>query len=114
MECIYSCAVLSICAVASTKATDGICGMTARAQKQTTVEFKTKHYSKHLKDLQDVADNAVWSWMAWTYQERMLSRRVLIVSAEQVFWFCQCDAWMESTVAEPATSNAIGISHVPQ
>ena len=38
---------------------------------------------------------------AWTYQERLLSRRAIFFTADQAFFVCSCAIWSESTIAEP-------------
>jgi hypothetical protein len=110
MDRIYRSALVTICAVSSTSAKGGIPGLKQRISRQNIFEFK----NKRLPRIADVVDYELWNWRAWTYQERMLSRRKIIVSEQQVFWQCQCDAWMESTVAEPTNSDAVGLLHVPK
>ena len=48
-----------------------------------------------------VISNTKWNTRAWTYQEMLLSKRILVFTDEEVL--CECDsegAWRESVFAE--------------
>jgi len=51
-------------------------------------------------DVETLTDNA-GNRRAWTYQERLLSRRAIFFSANEAFFVCSCAIWSESTIAEP-------------
>jgi hypothetical protein len=41
-----------------------------------------------------------WSSRAWTFQERLLSKRVLVFTPEVIFWECQQATWREDCFGE--------------
>jgi Heterokaryon incompatibility protein (HET) len=41
-----------------------------------------------------------WNSRGWTFQERLLSRRVLIFCHKQVYWICERNVWDEETILE--------------
>ncbi|KAI9653081.1 MAG: hypothetical protein M1821_007732 [Bathelium mastoideum] len=45
-------------------------------------------------------DKSPWQKRAWTYQEAIFSRRLLIFRDQQVFWRCRSASWMESKILE--------------
>jgi hypothetical protein len=52
------------------------------------------------RPFEHVTQRTIWSSRGWTLQERALSRRVLIVMNEQVFWSCNKSHWAEETRCE--------------
>ncbi|CAP64845.1 uncharacterized protein PODANS_5_3920 [Podospora anserina S mat+] len=42
-----------------------------------------------------------WHNRAWTFQERLLSRRSLVFFRGSVIWQCKCSVWVEGAAAEP-------------
>lgn len=44
--------------------------------------------------------SSIWNLRGWTFQERLLSRRVLIFIAEQIFWNCDSGSYCEETTLE--------------
>jgi hypothetical protein len=101
MDRVYRSACLTICATSSTSAKEGIPELHARDPFQKTVSFKGKSYAVEGSTLEDDVDFSPWNWRGWTYQERVLSRRLLIITKKQTYWVCQCDTWAESTLSEP-------------
>jgi hypothetical protein len=49
----------------------------------------------------DGVDTSKWNTRAWTFQERLLSRRCLIFISEQVFWVCDGGLFCEESNYEP-------------
>jgi hypothetical protein len=45
--------------------------------------------------------SSMWSTRGWTYQEQLLSRRLLIFTNGSVVWRCQQAEWREDITAEP-------------
>jgi hypothetical protein len=101
MDRIYRYALLTICAASSTSAATGMTGLHGRANHQEVIQFQGKSYIQPQSRFEAGLDLQLWSWRAWTLQERMLSRRTLFNTERQAYWACQCDTWMESTVANP-------------
>jgi hypothetical protein len=48
----------------------------------------------------DYAAGSPWSMRAWTFQERLLSRRVLIFTKDLVYWECEQAIWREDCFGE--------------
>jgi hypothetical protein len=113
MDRIYRSAAITICAASSARAADGFLGPGHRQVTQNIFEFKGEKYAETQPRFMYGVDDQLWNWRAWTYQERLLSRRVLLIAERQVHWICQCDAWMESTISEPQTPGHIGLLHEP-
>ncbi|KAL9612837.1 MAG: hypothetical protein Q9167_002568 [Letrouitia subvulpina] len=59
---------------------------------------------------QSYLGQSVWNQRAWTYQERLLSRRVLVFTDKQIFWECRKASWCEDIHAE-SFSSATMYSH---
>jgi hypothetical protein len=102
MDRIYRSAVLTICAASSESAKHGISELRARPHFQNIVSFKGKRYVVLEGTVERDVDSNPWNWRGWTYQERVLSRRLLILTRKQTYWVCQSDIWAESTVCEPS------------
>lgn len=45
---------------------------------------------------------STWKSRGWTFQEQLLSRRMLIFAENLVSWKCDLETWDEETVLEPA------------
>ncbi|OAG03759.1 HET-domain-containing protein, partial [Paraphaeosphaeria sporulosa] len=48
----------------------------------------------------DYATGSPWSMRAWTFQERLLSRRVLIFTKDLIYWECEQSIWREDCFGE--------------
>ncbi|KAK6382834.1 hypothetical protein LTS17_003503 [Exophiala oligosperma] len=59
----------------------------------------------------DCTLGSTWSTRAWTLQERLLSRRVLIFTSGLIYWECQKASWNEETFKEVLSDHVI--SHHP-
>jgi hypothetical protein len=51
------------------------------------------------RQLKYITDSA-WSTRAWTFQERLLSKRILVFTPELVYWECQQAMWREDCFGE--------------
>ena len=50
-------------------------------------------------------DNSTWDSRGWTFQEKVLSKRLLIFGSEQVYFQCKTDLWCEDTICENLDRN---------
>ncbi|KAF2131815.1 HET-domain-containing protein [Dothidotthia symphoricarpi CBS 119687] len=105
MDRVYRSACLTICAASSSSANHGIPELHARSSFQKIFSFKGKSYAVEGEDIEHDVDFTPWNWRCWTFQERILSRRLLIITPKQTYWVCQCDTWTESTLSEPTDKN---------
>ncbi|KAK1773106.1 HET-domain-containing protein [Copromyces sp. CBS 386.78] len=46
-------------------------------------------------------DSSVWMRRGWTFQEALLSRRLLLFAHDQVYFFCSSGVWVESSMPMP-------------
>jgi hypothetical protein len=98
MDIIYSHALLTIAAVDGSNAGMHLPGILPRSRlpvlhKETLngVEYKSEPAS-----LDRILDASIYERRGWTFQERMLSRRVLYVSNQQVYFQCNVSIRSES------------------
>jgi hypothetical protein len=98
MDSIYSRAFFTIIAANGSDANSGLPGVRpgTRQINQTVL---------HLEDMSLISmvderkhggvKNSPWATRAWTLQEMVLSRRLLIFTNQQVYWHCPTATWME-------------------
>lgn len=51
-------------------------------------------------------DDSVWAARGWTLQERVMSRRNLIFTQEQIYWACRRSQWCEETHLETSLARS--------
>lgn len=110
MEAIYSRAVVTIVAAAGDAAT-GLCGIRpdSRAVQQDIIplgdftlirvadpDVNESYSSTHSQIVSG------WHRRAWTYQEGLFSRRMLIFKEKQIYWHCRSVTWLEEMILETA------------
>ncbi|KAK0117160.1 hypothetical protein ONS96_012994 [Cadophora gregata f. sp. sojae] len=107
MDLIYACALATIIMATGASAEAGMPGVKIpRPISQTKINIGNGYHlmetvaqgnSSHLQ-------HSVWNSRGWTFQERLLSRRALIVTPEQVYWECEHQVLNEETHLETGTS----------
>ncbi|KAF2193474.1 HET-domain-containing protein [Zopfia rhizophila CBS 207.26] len=106
MDLIYANALLTIIAAGGKDAAAGLPGLSegTRSVKQGAVRISenwslmqtlSQGFDAHLQ-------NSTWNSRGWTFQERLLSRRALFFTQDQVYWMCEMATWNEETILEPA------------
>lgn len=96
MGMIYSEAAFTICAAHGSDAHAGLPGVsrTPRTFEQhTATTFGLQLLVSH--DLVDQLDDQTWNTRAWTFQERVLSKRCLIFVGNRVVFQCRRSQWQE-------------------
>jgi hypothetical protein len=91
MDWLYSKAILTIIAAEGLSSMDGLQGVRedSRSIKQDSVQVGPDVcLLAPIKVPQDL-DTTVWNSRAWTFQERLLSRRLLIFKSGQMTWHCR-------------------------
>ena len=91
MDWLYSKAILTIIAADGRNSMDGLRGFRpdSRSIKQDSVEAAPGvHLLTPIQVPQDL-DSTIWNARAWTFQERLLSRRLLIFKSGQMTWHCR-------------------------
>jgi len=90
MDQVYQGAHLTFVAAAGQNAYHGLPGIsTPRKEHQLRVHIKGITISSMLENARGAIDFTRWNTRGWTYQERLLSKRLVIFTASQVFY--QCD-----------------------
>ncbi|ERF70896.1 hypothetical protein EPUS_02418 [Endocarpon pusillum Z07020] len=105
MDLIYAGALLTIIAAGGKDVAAGLPGISegTRSAKQGTVRI-----SENWSLMQTLAQgddrhlqHSTWNSRGWTLQERLLSRRALFFTQDQVCWVCEMATWNEETILEP-------------
>ncbi|KAH5095560.1 hypothetical protein HBI38_030660 [Parastagonospora nodorum] len=98
MDQIYRGAEFTIVAAAGRDKTYGLPGVSTTRRIQCPV----LHFDQGLifsigpEPNEWVADETIWSTRGWTFQEGLLSKRLLIFTDWQVTFYCQKASWMEA------------------
>ena len=100
MDWLYSKALFTIVAAQSRDSMGGLNGARpgSRDLRQDKVQLRSTHLLTPIKAPQGL-DTSVWNSRAWTFQERLLSRRLLIFHGDQMIWHCRSMVAHEDMVA---------------
>ncbi|KAG8214241.1 heterokaryon incompatibility protein-domain-containing protein [Butyriboletus roseoflavus] len=104
MGSIYSNALFTIIAAAGDHANRGLPGIERESREQ--VQKSLKFADCELLTVIDVRRTAsgindtIWAERAWTFQERVLSSRVLVFSDTQAYWSCRAASHSEERALE--------------
>src|SRR5437764_187116 len=90
MDAIYGLATLTFVAVAGKNANAGLPGIRpgSRQVLQHVENVQGFRLTNALPTPAQSVDSSVWNSRAWTYQERILSRRLLLFPHDQIFFKC--------------------------
>ena len=100
MDSIYGSAILTIAAASGSNADAGLPGW--RSKLRTFAQLVESVQGLSLTNRPPIFDKSIdqssWNTRAWTFQERVLSRRVLYIADQRCFFTCchRLDAFMES------------------
>jgi Heterokaryon incompatibility protein (HET) len=103
MHAIYSCALLTIAAAAGNHADYGLPGISAAR--------KHAQYSERIRGLRlatmfpsysslENSRSLIWNTRGWTFQEKLLSKRILLFTDYQVYFKCSESIWTEEVCME--------------
>jgi hypothetical protein len=98
MKAIYCCASLTIAAAAGLHADHGLPGVgIPRGHKQYTEKIDGLTYSTMAPSYTQLhnSDSLPWNTRGWTFQEKLLSRRILFFTEYQVYFQCAEAIWTE-------------------
>ncbi|KAH7356999.1 heterokaryon incompatibility protein-domain-containing protein [Rhexocercosporidium sp. MPI-PUGE-AT-0058] len=103
MDLVYACALATIIVATGESAEAGLPGVNnPRSLSQTKVDIGGGYHlmetvaqgnASHLQ-------NSSWNSRGWTFQERLLSRRALIVTPDQIYWECEHNVLSEEVHLE--------------
>lgn len=110
MDQIYGSALFTIVAADATNADAGLDGVRqgSRSVVQLTEEVRPNFHIMSPLETPQHLDKSPWNMRAWTMQERLLSRRLLIFSGGQVIWYCR-----ERVMFEDMTADDKGEQYTP-
>jgi hypothetical protein len=115
MHAIFACATLTIVAAAGgpgVGASAGIPGVRAgsRDLKQCTETVNGLNLITSNRPFLASMSNSEWNKRGWTFQEKLLSKRLLICSEYQTFYHCTRATWYEDAILEGGSDMAIDLS----
>jgi len=104
MGLVYSMAAFTIVAAAGDSANAGLPGIQAGTRKigQDILRIGEKVFLTVIdgSDYYGGVKDFTWMTRAWTMQGKILSKKLLIFTDEQVYWKCWNALWLEETVLE--------------
>lgn len=116
MDRVYGNAFLTICAADDPDASAGLVGLnpSKRRFSQYIEEYKAgvNLMVSHLSETYIRRSN--WNTRAWTFQERLLSRRCLLFTRGRVYFQCRATAMSEDIIAEHGGAGwSVELVHAP-
>ncbi|RSL68344.1 hypothetical protein CEP54_002884 [Fusarium duplospermum] len=103
MSQIYQQATLSICAAYGTDSSTGIPGVSLQPGGQHVEQYNEMPLIT-LRPVATIVGESKWDSRAWTFQERLLSTRCAIFTADGMIWQCPTTTWredIESSLSKP-------------
>jgi len=102
MDQVYGAAVMTIIAAGGDDANAGLAGVRPSSRTITQLVEKVSATTSLAVPIQAkfYVDESTWNSRAWTYQERLLSKRFLIFSPNGVVWHCRSVLWYEDYILE--------------
>ena len=97
MDKIYSVAALTIVAACGTDAKSGLSCLRYRCSPQSSARIHGITYVTGDIPLDERIQKTTWNTRGWTYQECILSRRLLVFTDSQVFFICAGGTRAEDT-----------------
>jgi hypothetical protein len=93
MDQIYTQAALCIAAASGSDADAGLPRIRRKDEyrsmpQQCSATIRGMKLANSLPDLPNTVDQSVWSTRGWTYQERVLSKRILFIADRNVYFRC--------------------------
>lgn len=122
MDWIYSSASLTIVAAVSDVSSLGLPGVRGRPRKHSVFDHMRQLYTDNpaVRDNMRLAiDGSVWNTRGWTFQERILSQKIVLISDYASYFLCPQDAYQEdlgsvpSYLSESSTRHAESCSITP-
>ena len=102
MDSIYTNAEFVVVAAAGGDAYAGLPGIgsTPRRITQIVENINGVEFITNQTSVQQALERTVWNTRGWTFQELILSQRVLIFTESLVYWCCQLGTWREDMSGE--------------
>ncbi|KAJ4317168.1 hypothetical protein N0V84_007472 [Fusarium piperis] len=105
MDLVYSRALFTIIAACGDDSESGLAGLPGRERDIFKRSVRLSPEGLHLAPTAGLFVNApleqsTWNSRGWTFQERILSRRIMVFTPSQVFWICEDAMWDEEVILE--------------
>ncbi|RSL56222.1 hypothetical protein CEP54_008973 [Fusarium duplospermum] len=105
MDLVYSRALFTIIAACGDDSESGLSGLPGRERDIFNRSVRLSPEGFHLAPTAGLFVNAplersTWNSRGWTFQERILSRRIMVFTPSQVFWICEDAMWDEEVILE--------------
>ncbi|KAI9728595.1 MAG: hypothetical protein M1834_007623 [Cirrosporium novae-zelandiae] len=103
MDVIYSSAIFTIVAAAGKDADAGLPGLhldSSRPVLDAIENIQGLNLGIARRPFVDSITESTWEERGWTFQEKILSKRLMIFTDEQVFFHCNEATWFEDTILE--------------
>lgn len=102
MDAIYCVAALTIVSTSGTEASSGLSGLSpgSRTSIQHVEAVQGLKLVNSLPKVQKGANHTVWNSRGWTYQERVLSQRLLFITSSQIIFKCPHSTAYEDKLSE--------------
>lgn len=104
MDAIYKTAILTIVAASGHHADYGIVGASycKQREKQRIARWKTLSLAPVFPSLDSLLKDLriTWNNRGWTFQEKVLSKRLLVFTDQQVYFRCSNTVWCEDIAME--------------
>jgi hypothetical protein len=104
MDRIYGSSLFTIAAAEGNNADVGLPGLLpgtgSRQQMQMIEEVQGLRIAVPLPTLRDTMSFSYWNTRGWTYQERLLSQKMMFFTGHQTYYQCNRDVWCEDVCAE--------------
>lgn len=97
MDKIYSLAKVTLIAACGKDPSQGLSCLRSRDPPQSTCEIDSIRYVACETSLRQSLRQTRWSSRGWTYQEFLLSRRLIVFTSFQVFYMCTAGTCTEDT-----------------
>jgi hypothetical protein len=100
MHLVYGCASVTIVAAAGQDANSGLPGIRGREREAfpTLVAEGVPDLVAGLPAFAPTIFNSVWETRGWTFQEKILSKRLIFFTKYQLFYHCNSATWCEDAV----------------
>ncbi|RYP13583.1 hypothetical protein DL767_010655 [Monosporascus sp. MG133] len=97
MDAVYRNAILTVCAASAHSASDGIAGIEDMLRTEEENCFPLSSFRvRTVAPVAEMIHASPWDTRAWTFQERLLSRRCAIFTPNEIVWQCRAATWRES------------------
>ena len=102
MDAIYNCSTITIAAASGRHANAGIPGISRSRRSQYSESVKGVPLATMAPSFTNIenSQSLIWNTRGWTFQEKVLAKRLLLFTDFQVYFRCSEAVWTEEIVME--------------